>query len=193
MLYRMGMCNSVRSLLFRPGRLARRTADGECRAAFSGSQYATVGMAWHHYLLECALMYGPGERPSASTPAARARARASGMIAAMRAVHCGAWPRACCKAVLVSAPCMHICCWRTAVSRPMQRQPPSRPRAWRMSRLSRHRAALKQLAQQDVVLRQLGAAAAAAKAAAAAEGRPLTQKQFLELSETVMKVRCSSV
>ncbi|KAF6251332.1 hypothetical protein COO60DRAFT_635437 [Scenedesmus sp. NREL 46B-D3] len=59
--------------------------------------------------------------------------------------------------------------------------------AWRMHRLARHRAALKQLAAAASQLRSLCAQLSAAAAAAAA-GTTLSQKQYLELSEPVMKV-----
>jgi hypothetical protein len=60
--------------------------------------------------------------------------------------------------------------------------------AWRMYRLARHQQALKQLAAAANQLRGVRSQLAASTAAAAAAGTALSQKQFLELSETVMKV-----
>lgn len=57
---------------------------------------------------------------------------------------------------------------------------------WRRARLSRHRPALKELAAAAGQLRKVRAQFKAVQAGQA--GMPLTQKQYLELSETVMKV-----
>eukprot|EP00775_Hariotina_reticulata_P000084 gene84-239_t len=57
-----------------------------------------------------------------------------------------------------------------------------------MSRLSRHREAVRAMAAAASSLRDIKNKFAAAKEQAAAAGVPLTQKQYLELSETVMKV-----
>jgi hypothetical protein len=60
--------------------------------------------------------------------------------------------------------------------------------AWRMYRLARHRQALKQLATAAGQLRSIRSQLDTSSAAAAAAGTALSQKQYLELSEPVMKV-----
>jgi len=57
---------------------------------------------------------------------------------------------------------------------------------WRRARLSRHRPALRELAAAAGKLRQIRAQFQAVQVGQA--GMPLTQKQYLELSEPVMKV-----
>jgi hypothetical protein len=60
--------------------------------------------------------------------------------------------------------------------------------AWRMYRLARHRAVIKQLATAAGQLRSIRSQLATSTAAAAAAGTAISQKQYLELSEPVMKV-----
>lgn len=59
---------------------------------------------------------------------------------------------------------------------------------WRMYRLATHHQSLKQLASAAAQLRSISAHLRSAQQTAAAAGERLTQKQYLECSETVMKV-----